>query len=66
MMESLDLRKSDDLSEVSAVDRPPLRRVLPERQMRPSAIVVAREVRKNPAKVPLVENDDVVQALATK
>ncbi len=42
------------------------RRVLLERQMRASAIVVARVVRENPAEMPLIENDGVVRALATK
>jgi hypothetical protein len=31
MMESPDLGERDDLSEISVVDRPPFRRVLPER-----------------------------------
>ena len=66
MMESSDLGERDDLSEISVVDRPPFWRVLLKCEMRPGAIVVARVRGEDPAEMPLVENDDVVQALSTQ
>ena len=66
MMESSDLGERDDLSEISVVVRPPFWRVHLNCEMRPGAVVVAREIRKDPAEMPLVENDDMVQALSTQ
>jgi len=66
MMESSDLGERDDLSEISVVDRPPFWRVLLECEMCPGAIVVARVRGEDPAEMPLVENDDVVQALSAQ
>ena len=66
MMESSDLGERDDLSKISVVDRPPFWRVLLECEMCPGAIVVARVRGEDPAEMPLVENDDVVQALSTQ
>ncbi len=66
MMESANLWERDDLTAISVVDRSPVRRILLERQVRASAIVVARVVQKNSTEMSLVENDDVVQALAAQ
>ena len=66
MVQSANLWKCDDLSEISVVDRPPFWRVLLKCEMRPGAIVVARVRGEDPAEMPLVENDDVVQALSTQ
>ena len=66
MMEPADFGEYDDLSAPSVVDSPPFGRILLERQMGASAIVVACVVRKNPAQMALMENDDGVEALSTR
>ncbi len=66
MMESPDLGERHDLSEISVMDRPPFRRVLLKRQMRPGAVVVARVIRNHAAEMPLVEDDYVVQTLSAQ
>ncbi len=66
MMESADLGERGDLSESSVLDRPPFRRVLLQRKMRPGAIVVPPVVRKDSAEMPLVEDDYVVQTLSAQ
>ncbi len=66
MMKPADLGDRDDLSDISVVGRPLIRRILLERQMRPGAIVVTPVVGKDSAEMPLVENDYVVQTLSAQ
>ncbi len=63
-MESTSIRKGDDLSELLSLHEPRLGRILPEREVGSRAVVVPGVVRKDPEQMALVENDDVVEALA--
>ena len=66
MVQSANLWKCDDLPEFALVHHSRLGRTLLERQMRPGAIVVPGVRGKDPAELPLVEDDHVVQALSTQ
>jgi hypothetical protein len=47
-----------------ALDRAPVRCILPERNMRTPPIIIGGEFRKNPPKVFFVEHDQMIGALA--
>jgi hypothetical protein len=47
-----------------ALDRAPVRFILPERNMRTPPIIIGGEFRKNPPKVFFVEHDQMIGALA--
>jgi len=65
MMQTPDLRNRDDWAEFRRLDWPSVRRVLVEREMSSSAVIV-REVRgQDASQMPLAENDDMLQALAS-
>ena len=52
----------DDVPE--ALDRAPVRRILPERNMRTPSIVIGGEFRKDPSQLFFVEHDQIIGALA--
>ena len=62
MVPPADFGDSDDLPCVTALTRTRLRRVLPEREMRPRPVVVRHLVPDDPKQLPLVERDDVIEA----
>ena len=66
IMEPAHLRECDDGATLSPVHPPSLRSVLLERQMGASTVVVAGVVRDDPADMPLIESDHVIQALAAQ
>src|SRR5208337_1558905 len=66
MVQSTDLREGVHPSEFSPLNAPPVRGVLVERQMRARTVVVASICGKDPRSLTLVENDEVIQALATE
>ena len=47
-----------------ALDRAPVRCILPERNMRTPPIIIGGEFRKNPPKVFFIEHDQMIGALA--
>jgi hypothetical protein len=59
-----DLGESDELSKLSLVRRSRIGRVLLEREVSAGAVVVPPVGREGSAEMPLVENEDVVQALS--
>ena len=64
MMQAADLRDGDHLSDPAWQDRPRVRTILVERQMRSSALVVIDIGEHYAAQMALVEDDDVIQTLA--
>ena len=62
-MEPADLRYRSDLAVLGQLYVPGLGRILGERQVGASAVVVLEVAGQNSVKVPLVEHDDVVGAL---
>ena len=48
----------DDVSE--ALDRAPVRGILPERNMSANVIIIGGEFREDPPKVPFVDNDQMI------
>ena len=64
MMKAADLREGDHPSEFSPLNAPRLRSVLVEREMRARTVVVASIRGKDSRSLTLVENDQVIQALA--
>lgn len=60
MMKSAENRPRDDLA--VPLHGPMARRILGQRQMRPDFIVIAGVGRKDPAKMGLAEDDDVIEA----
>jgi hypothetical protein len=64
MVQTANLWKCDDLPEFTLVHHSRLGRILFKPEMRPGAIVVLPVVRKDSAEVPLVQNENVIQALA--
>ena len=64
-MQTSDFRNRDDWVEFRRLDWPSVRRVLVEREMSSSAVIV-REVRgQDASQMPLAEHDDMLQALAS-
>ncbi len=63
-MQPADLRERDDLPGTDGLDRSPVGCVLSQRQVRTRPVVVREVRREDPPKVPLVEDDHVVQALS--
>ena len=64
MMQTPDLRNRDDWAEFRRLDWPSVRRVLVEREMSSSAVIV-REVRGQDAtQVAFAQDDDMIEALA--
>jgi hypothetical protein len=66
VLESADLWEGDHASELSPMNTAPLRSILLERQMGARAVVVAGVGGEDPARVALVQNNEVIQALATE
>ena len=65
MMQATDFRKRDDCAGGGEVYRTGLRAVLGKRQMRSRLMVISKIRRKHATQVTLVENDHVVETLAT-
>src|SRR5216684_4991671 len=65
MVESADLGQGNDAAVIGRLDGAWLGRILVEREVRPRAVVVAEVVAQTTAEVLLVEDDDVVEELAT-
>jgi len=63
MMEAPDLREGDDLAPLRTLDRAAVRRVPSQSEVAPGAVVVRQVRPEDPAQVPLVEHDHVVEAL---
>src|SRR5262245_1496729 len=64
MMQATDFGNRHDPARLGKLDRPDIRRILVEREMR-SCTVIIREVRgENALQMPLAENDDMLEALA--
>jgi hypothetical protein len=63
MVQPPDFGDSDDLPCVTALTRTRLRRVLREREMRPRPVVVRHVAPDDPKQLPLVEREDVIEAL---
>ena len=64
MMQPPDLRNRDDRAEFRRLDWPSVRRVLVEREMSSSAVIVREVPSQDVAQVPLTEHDEMVEALA--
>ena len=65
MMQATDFGNLHDSARRGALDGPDIRRILVEREMRPSP-VIGREVRgQDASQIPLAENDSMVEALAS-
>ncbi len=64
MMKSANLWKGDNLALARRLSRARLRAILAERQMSSGSMVIVEVGGKNPPQVPLIEDDDLVQALA--
>ena len=62
-MQSTQYCMGDDVPE--ALDRAPVRCILPERNMRMPSIVIGGEFRKDPPQVFFVEHDQMIGALAS-
>lgn len=65
-MQSAYLWEHDDGPELSPIRPSSVRSILRKRQMCARAVVVVDILREDPARVALVEDDDVIQALATE
>ena len=64
-MQTTDFGNRADRAELRRLDRPSVGCILIEREMRAGPVIV-REVRgQDASQVPLAENDDMVQALAS-
>jgi hypothetical protein len=49
---------------LGALDGPPVWRILLKREVRASAVIIGEVAGQDPAEVPLVENEHMVQTLA--
>ena len=65
MMKPADLRDLDDPTEHGRGNRPRVRSVLVQRQVRSGAVIVGEVADQDPAQVTLAEDDDMVQTLAS-
>ena len=63
MMKPADLGRRNDLTVVAYLNRAWFRRVLREREMRPRPVVVRHLAPDDPKQLPLVEREDVIEAL---
>jgi hypothetical protein len=64
MVEPADFRSHHDPTGVGRVDGARLGRVLLERKVRPRVLVVRHIAAKQASEMPLIDDDEVVQALA--
>jgi hypothetical protein len=64
-METADLGQFHDLARAGRLDRPRVGCVLAQGQMRPRPMVVGEIGLQDPVQVPLTEDDDPIEALAT-
>jgi len=65
MVKPADLRDLDDPTEHGGGNRPRVRSVLVQRQVRSGAVIVGEVADQDPAQVTLAEDDDMVQTLAS-
>lgn len=65
MMQPANLRNRDHPTTIRWLNISSNRRVVIERQMRASVMVVVEVVREDPSEVAFIENDTVIKALAT-
>ena len=65
MMQTADSRDGDDLSDSAWHDRARVGAILVERKMRPRAVIVSNVSGEHAAQMALVEDDHVIQTLAT-
>jgi len=66
MMKSPHLRERDDAPKISRLDTPRFGSILRKDGMGPCTIVVAGVLRDDSADLPLIESDQVIQALAAQ
>ena len=66
VVQPTDFGNGDNGTNLSTLNRARLRRVLPERQVRASLVVVRHVTAHDPQQMPLVERDHVVEAFSTQ
>ncbi len=64
MMEATHFGDLQDRARLPPLDRPPVGRILLEREVSAHAVIVREVTRHDATEVPLAENEDMVQTLA--
>src|SRR5262245_3542289 len=65
MMEATDLGDFHDIARLGGLHGPTVRRVLVQREVRPSLVIVVKVAGKDAAQVPFPEDEHVIQTLAS-
>jgi hypothetical protein len=63
-MQATDFGDLHDCADLRSLDRPPVWRILVEREVRSCAVIVREVAGQDTAEVPLAEHEDMVETLA--
>ena len=63
-MKSADLRKRHELATADRLHRPPVRRILVQRQVTSGAMIIVQVGYQDPAKMAFVQDDDMIETFA--